>query len=235
MRDLLLDTAAPAGSAPDLDHVETWLFDLDNTLYPAACDLFAQVDRRMTEFIGRHLHLGWDEARALQKRYYREHGTTLHGLMHQHGLDPALFLEYVHDIDLTPLSPNPVLADTLKRLSGRKLVYTNGSAPHAERVLEKIGIANHFEAVVDIVAADYVPKPEPAAYEAVVSRFGIEPRAAAMIEDIARNLAPAHALGMTTVWLRTEDGWSAPADGARYIDHTIDDLTEWLAGVVAVR
>lgn len=219
-----------------LHHVESWIFDLDNTLYPASCDLFSQVDRRMGEFICRELALDAVAARALQKQYFREHGTTLRGLMTVHGIDPAVFLDYVHDIDLAPVAASRALDDALGRLEGRKLIFTNGSVAHAERILEKIGIARHFDDMVDIVASDYVPKPDPATYDRMVTRFGIEPARAAMVEDIARNLVPARALGMTTVWLRGgNDDWAHPEDDDDPADHIIDDLEVWLTGVADAR
>lgn len=222
--------------AAPLHHVESWVFDLDNTLYPASCDLFSQVDRRMGEFICRELALDAVAARALQKQYFKEHGTTLRGLMTVHGVDPAVFLDYVHDIDLTPVAASRALDDALGRLEGRKLIFTNGSVAHAERILEKIGIARHFDDMVDIVASDYVPKPDPATYDRMIARFGIAPGRSAMVEDIARNLAPARALGMTTVWLRGgNEDWAHPQDDEDTVDHVIDDLENWLAGVADAR
>ncbi len=221
------------GASPDLDHVEVWIFDLDNTLYPAACNLFDQIDRRMGEFIGRLLTVDRTEARVIQKSYFRQHGTTLRGLMLEHGLDPAEFLDYVHDIDLTPIPPNPDLDQALDRLPGRKLVFTNGSVPHAERVMARLGVAHHFEAVFDIVASDYVPKPDPAPYHRLVDRYRVDPRAAAMFEDIARNLAPAAALGMTTVWVPGNPNWSGPDASGEHVHHVAEDLTAWLADLAA--
>src|SRR5690606_10088004 len=193
-------------------------------LYPASCRLFEQVERRMGEFIGRALSLGPEEARALQKRYFREHGTTLRGLMTVNGIDPAEFLSYVHDIDVSVVPVDPTLAAALGALDGRKLVFTNGSRAHARRILDRLGSAGHIEAIVDIVEAGYRPKPNPEPYQAMVAAYGIEPARAAMVEDIAANLAPAHALGMTTIWLRGELEWAQPAPGHGDIDHVVDDL-----------
>ena len=225
----------PSAPVDPLPQVATWIFDLDNTLYPASTNLFSQVDRRMGEYIARLLSLDLTAARSLQKQYFRQHGTTLRGLMLEHGIDPLGFLDYVHDIDLSVLQPRPALATALTRLDGRKIVYTNGSADHALRTLERLGIAGHFEAIVDIVDSGYVPKPEPAAYDRMVSRHGIAPRTAAMVEDIAANLEPAYALGMTTVWLRGPYAWSRPAADADYVHHVIDDLDDWLSQVVTAR
>ena len=224
----------PAELAADLAHIETWIFDLDNTLYPSACNLFAQIDRRMTLFIAEQLKLEPEAARIIQKAYYHSHGTTLSGLMEVHGIEPLAFLEFVHDIDLAPVAADPALAAALSRLPGRRLVYTNGSRAHAERVLDKLGIAPLFEAVHDIVASEFQPKPRPAAYDDLVKRHGIAPKSAAMFEDIARNLEVPHALGMTTVlisgekpWERGED-WHPPAPPA-HVHHVAEDLARFLA------
>ena len=218
-----------------LCHVETWVFDLDNTLYPASCNLFNQVDRRMGMFIAERLSLPFDQARAVQKAYFRSHGTTLRGLMVEHGIEPQSFLDYVHDIDITRVPPDPDLDAALRSLPGRKVVFTNASRGHAERVLERLGVQEHFGAIWDIAAADYIPKPEPRPYETLVEHLQLDARRAVMVEDIARNLEPAHALGMTTVWIATARAWGAPADGARHIDHRISDVTSWLTAVVAAR
>jgi putative hydrolase of the HAD superfamily len=208
-----------------------WVFDLDNTLYPARCNLFIQVDRRIQQYIMDMFDAGPEEARRIQKSFFHEYGTTLSGLMRNHGVDPAEYLSYVHDIDVSPVEPNPPLERLLERLPGRKLVYTNGSVPHAERVMERLGVARHFEGVFDIVAANYVPKPEPSAFDAFVARYDVDPASAVMVEDIARNLAPAHALGMTTVWIRSDHHWSGGSETDPHIHHVIDDLVEWLTGV----
>ena len=227
-------SAAPlVPPAEPFDHVDTWVFDLDNTLYPAHCDLFSQVDQRMGAFISEALSLPWDEARRLQKLYFLEHGTTLRGLMTVHGLPPEPFLRYVHDIDVSPVTPSPELDVVLDALGGRKLVFTNGTTPHAERVLQRLGVARHFEAIFDIVAAEYLPKPDPRAYDRLIERHAFVPAAAAMIEDMGPNLAPAHALGMTTVWVRGTHSWCAPR--GNYVHHHIDDVLDWLTTVVATR
>lgn len=211
-----------------LHQTDCWVFDLDNTLYPAACDLFVQVDQRIQQFIMDLFDAGPDEARHLQKSYFHEHGTTLNGLMRNHDVEPTDFLEFVHDIDVTPVPPNPDLDNLLAALPGDKVIYTNGSVAHAERVIDRIGVAHHFSGIFDIVAADYKPKPEPAPYDILVRRFGIRPDRAVMIEDIARNLAPAHALGMTTVWIRSDHHWSGGSEDDPHIHHVIDDLSDWL-------
>ena len=211
--------------------VDTWVFDLDNTLYPARYNLFELVDRKIGAFVAALLGVDRGAARRVQKSYFREHGTTLRGLMLNHGVDPQAFLEFVHDIDVARVPPSPDLDAALARLDGRKLVFTNASARHAERVMERLGVAHHFEGVFDIADAGYVPKPHPETYAAMVARFAFDPRAAAMIEDIARNLEPAAAIGMTTVWLRNNSEWGREGSDGAYIDLVIDDLAGWLAGL----
>lgn len=215
-----------------------WIFDLDNTLYPATCNLFAQVDRRIGDFIADHFGIPYEEARVMQKRFFREHGTTLRGLMVEHDVEPEPFLDYVHDIDVTPVAPSPALAAALDALPGRKIIYTNGSVRHAENVTARLGVRGCFEAVFGIVEAGYVPKPDPRPYATLVEHHRIDPAAACMVEDIARNLVPAHAMGMTTVWVRTDADWARPDRGGvgtgGHIDHEVDDLVGWLAGVAGV-
>lgn len=213
----------PPSPAPRL-RPESWIFDLDNTLYHPRHRLFDQIDVRMGQFIGARLGLGADAARVLQKRYFREHGTTLTGLMRLHNVPPEEFLEFVHDISLDGLPPDPALAQALAALPGGKYVYTNGSLPHAERVLRRLGCDHCFAGIFDIRAADYRPKPEIAAYRALCERYGVRPERTVMIEDLARNLAPAAELGMHTVWLRHRPGEASEG----YVRQVIDDLGAWL-------
>jgi putative hydrolase of the HAD superfamily len=208
--------------------IEAWVFDLDNTLYPASCNLFTQIDTRMREFIADLLGLEQDEAYKLQKRFFKEYGTTLRGLMDIHGLPPEEFLDYVHEIDLSPVDANPALNSALEALPGRKIIFTNADTGHADRVMERLGIGHHFEEVFDIVAADYVPKPNPGVYQILLDRYGLDPKKSVMVEDIARNLQPAADLGMTTVWIKSDSpfgNWGADGD---YIHHVVDDLVDWL-------
>ena len=209
----------------DLTHVETWLFDLDNTIYPAECEFMLLVEGRMTEFVARETGLPAPEALALQKKYLHEHGTTLAGLMANHGVDPERFLEEVHDVALDRITPDPVLAQALDRLPGRRLVFTNGSAAHAERVLAHMGIEALFEDVFHIAAADYLPKPAPQTFEKMARRHAVRPPETAFFEDSERNLRPAAELGMTTVLV----GRDAPASAAPFVHHRTDDLAGFLS------
>jgi putative hydrolase of the HAD superfamily len=218
----------------DLDAaaIDTWIFDLDNTLYPAGSNLFAQIDQRIGEFICDYLEVDAVAARHLQKSYFHEQGSTLRGMMLAHDLDPAPYLDYVHDIDLAPVQPSPALDAALGALDGRKLVFTNASTGHAVRVMDRLGVSHHFEAIFDIAAANYVPKPYVEPYRQLIAEYGFDPEAAVFCDDIARNLAPASALGVTTVWVRGGSAWSTgePED---YVDHVTDDLATWLGDVIA--
>ncbi len=218
-----------------LDELDVWVFDLDNTLYPSSCSLFPQIDLRMRQFIAERLGLSLEEAFVLQKRYYREFGTTLRGLMLNHGLEPDAFLAFVHDIDCSVLEPCQRLDGMLEQLGGRKIVFTNGSERHALNVMERLGIERHFEAIFDIAAAEFIPKPQPETYRKMVQRHGFDPRASAMFEDLHRNLLPAHAIGMTTVWIKGEDHPDfpvVPEDDISHVHHVTDDLAGWLEQVV---
>jgi putative hydrolase of the HAD superfamily len=229
----------PSQNAPDFSAIDVWVFDLDNTLYSPSCNLFSQIDVKMKAFIGDLLQVDPDEAHRLQKEYYRDHGTTLAGLMKLHAVAPKRFLDFVHDIDVSVIPPNPALAAALERLPGRKLVFTNGTVAHAGRVLTQIGIHNHVEDIFDIVHADYVPKPNVATFERFVETHDIEPKRAAMFEDLDRNLEPAHALGMTTVLVRSAEGhadpavrsWGEPSPTAAHVHHKTEDLAHFLSTI----
>jgi putative hydrolase of the HAD superfamily len=217
---------------PALTHVESWIFDLDNCLYPASANLFELIDIRMGEYIQNLLGCDAPEARRVQKQHFHEHGTTLAGLMKERGVDPNDFLDFVHDIDLARLSADPALVRALDRLPGRKFVFTNGDEAYASRVLERLGLANAFDGLHDIHAMDYLPKPNPASYEALCERHGVDPKRALFAEDMARNLEPAKALGMTTVWV--DNGSERGSHGAdpAFIDYRVADIGEWLNQVV---
>jgi putative hydrolase of the HAD superfamily len=217
---------------------DTWIFDLDNTLYPAECNLFAQVDQKMAEFISRLLGVPFEYARHLQKTYYRQFGTTLAGLMIVHKLEPKAFLDYVHDIDLTPVPESPLLSEAIGRLPGRKLIFTAGSHRHAERVAGKLGILHHFEDIIDIVDSGFIPKEKAEAYDRLLASHAVEPSTAAMFEDMPHNLVAAHTLGMTTVLVHSSyfdhpiqhqiRNWTTPPD---HIHHMTKDLTGFLKAV----
>lgn len=228
-------------SLTDLYHADDWVFDLDNTLYPAECDLFAQIDTRMTEFVGQYLGLDPVAAKAQQKHYYSTYGTTLNGMMREHDMPAAAFLDYVHDLDYTPVLRAPALRAAIEALPGRKMVFTNGSRGHAERTLVALGLENLFHDLFDIEATNYLPKPRREAFDALIDTHTLNPRKSVMVEDLSRNLVTAHELGMSTVLVWSWKDWSHEPAGARpagpvdetpdHVHHMTDDLTAFLQAV----
>lgn len=226
--------------AADFAHVRDWVFDLDNTLYPHHVNLFAQIDQNMSAFVAELLQLEPDEARALQKRYYHEHGTTLQGLMLNHNIDPNDFLERAHAIDYSALLPHPELGEAIKALPGRKFIFTNGSVPHAEAAARALGILDHFDDIFDIVAADYVPKPAGETYDKFANLHRVDTCHAAMFEDLPRNLKAPKALGMRTVLLTPRnlddiliERWEVFSEEDDHIDYLTDDLQAFLSALTA--
>lgn len=235
---------SPAAPPRGFGHVETWVFDLDNTLYPHHINLWQQVDARIRDYIAKYLAIDDDEAFRLQKDYYRRYGTTMRGMMVEHGMQPDDFLDFVHQIDHTPIEPNPALGAVLERLRGRKLILTNGTRLHAEAVMRRLKVHEHFEDVFDIVAGELEPKPMPQTYHRFLDRHGVDPQTAAIFEDLAMNLEVPHALGMTTVLVVPErtrevfrEAWELEGQDAPHIDHVTDDLVgflETIAGATAL-
>ncbi len=228
-------------SAPrSFGHVACWVFDLDNTLYPHHLNLWQQVDERIRDFIAEFLKVPHDQAFRIQKDYYKRYGTTMRGLMSEHGLNPDDYLDFVHRIDHSPLEPNPALGAALEKLPGRKLILTNGTRKHADAVMKKLAVHEHFEDVFDIIAAELEPKPAQKTYERFLAMHGVDPREAAMFEDLARNLEAPHALGMTTVLVVPEaqrevfrEGWEMEGRDAPHVDHVTDDLAGFLQSLTA--
>lgn len=212
---------------PRFSHIEDWIFDLDNCLYPASAGLFELIDERMGAYIQHLLSCDAAEARRVQKHHFHTHGTTLAGLMRDHGVDPHHFLEDVHSIPLDRISRDERLGRALDRLPGRKFVFTNGDAPYARRVLDAIGVSDRFDDLHDIHASSYRPKPNPHGYELLCRRFGIDPAKALLADDMAGNLKPAKALGMTTIWVDngSERGTHGLGD---FIDERIESVSDWL-------
>ncbi len=219
--------------------VDEWIFDLDNTLYPAHTDLFAQVDEKIRAYVSLLLGSTTDEAQRLQKDYYRRYGTTLRGLMIEHGITPDGFLEYVHDIDHSVVAPDPALGAAIERLPGRKFIMTNGTRKHAEKVAARLGITHHFTDIFDIVAADLLPKPAAATYDKFLAGAGIVPARAAMFEDLSRNLAVPYALGVATVLVVPHgarevlrESWELEGREDAHVDWLTDDLAGFLHGLI---
>ena len=203
--------------------VEAWVFDLDNTLYPPDVRLFDQIEVRMTRFVMEALGVDEKEASHIRVDYWRRYGTTLTGLMDEHGVDPAPYLTDVHDIDFSPLKPDPELAARIANLPGRCIVYTNGCAPYAEQVIQARGLSGLFDAVYGVEHAGFRPKPERRAFEAVFTADGLRADAAAMFEDDPRNLEAPHDMGMRTIHV-------APTpEPAEHIHHHTEDLAGFLA------
>jgi putative hydrolase of the HAD superfamily len=209
---------------PDLRHVDTWLFDLDNTLYPPSAEFMSLIEGRMTRFVSRETGLPPGEAYALQKRYLHEHGTTLAGLMANHGVNPEAFLDEVHDVSMASLHPDPALQAAIAALPGRRLVFTNGDRNHAERVLKKLQLDDLFEATFHIALADYIPKPHPQTFQRMIQAHDVDPTRTAFFEDTERNLPPAYDLGMTTVLV----GPNAERSAAPFVVYRTPDLTAFL-------
>jgi len=232
---------APARSqtAPrSFAHVETWVFDLDNTLYPHHLNLWQQVDDRIRTYIADFLKVSLDEAFRVQKDYYKRYGTSMRGMMTEHGMNPDDYLAFVHHIDHSPLTPNPALGAAIEQLPGRKLILTNGTRKHAEAVTRRLGIHEKFEDVFDIVAAELEPKPLPQTYDKFLKAHGVDPGRAAMFEDLARNLAVPHALGMITVLVVPEgsrevlrEAWEMEGRDAAHVDHVTDNLVGFLQAI----
>jgi putative hydrolase of the HAD superfamily len=247
--DHLIDVTAPdAGTAaklrsvePDIHlaerfaHLDTWVFDLDNTLYPADSDLWPKIDMRITLFMCQLFGIDAISARALQKFYYKQHGTTLNGLMEEFKISPEQFLSFVHDIDRSSLAPNEGLARAIAALPGRKLILTNGSREHALRTSEQLGLGGLFEDIFDIMAADLLPKPAQETYQRFFDKHDVEPARAAMFEDIVHNLRVPHARGMVTALVVPKKGqhdhretWEQPREIPDHVDFVTDDLEDFL-------
>ena len=211
--------------------IDTWIFDLDNTLYSADSGIFQQVHKLMGKFIVEHLNVNINEAKNIQRKYYKKHGTTLRGLMDDHGIDPDSFLEEVHKLDYSIVNPNLKLAKNLENLNGKKFIFTNANKKHADNILDKLQIANIFEGIFDIKMANYIPKPEIESYEKLIETYSINPNKTIMFDDIAKNLVPASKKGFTTVWIDVghENFSDDVASSKKYLDHQTKDLSNWLS------
>jgi len=221
-------------------HVDTWVFDLDNTLYPLEINLWQQVDTRIRDYVAQFLGVSAEDAHRIQKEYYQRYGTTMRGMMTEHGVSADDYLRFVHDIDHSPLTPNPALGAAIEKLPGRKLILTNGTVAHAQAILKRLEIHEHFEDVFDIIAAELEPKPAAQTYEKFFARHAITPARAAMFEDLARNLEVPHRHSMVTVFVvpKTKEAvgrqdWELIGPDEPYVDHVTDDLTGFLQRIVA--
>ena len=213
--------------------INTWIFDLDNTLYSADSGIFQQVHELMGKFVSSHLNIEIEDAKIIQKNYYKQHGTTLRGMMDNHGVDPDHFLAEVHKLDYSIVGPNHKLNEELKKLQGRKIIYTNANMQHTLDVLKRIELSNFFDEIYDIKMANYIPKPELAPYEQMVAKFDIETKSSAMFDDIAKNLVPAKNVGFTSVWV--DAGYENFSDdinaSKKYLDYETTNITKFLEDV----
>ncbi len=231
-------TSMPSKSiAPDLSHIESWIFDLDNTLYPADVEFFNQIVHKMNHYVADYLSIDTDKALIFQKDYLAEYGTTLSGMMAVHNMDPAPFLKYVHDVDLSYLEPNPALRENIAALPGQKFIFTNGSKAHAQNVATHLNLFDLFDGHFGVEDTGYIPKPKPHAYDAFLGRFEIDPTKAIFFEDNLRNLKVPKQLGMHTVLVVSNEDWSHEPEAARpasgsgeadFVDHVTNDLSGWL-------
>jgi putative hydrolase of the HAD superfamily len=234
----LMSIAAHSLAQFAFSHVDTWVFDLDNTLYPPDSALWPQIDERITAYLMQLYGLDGLSARALQKHFYHRHGTTLKALIDQGHADPDHFMDFVHDIDRSSLTINHALSEALGRLPGRKLILTNGSCKHAEKTAGALGILGHFEGIFDIKAAGFVPKPQAAAYDLFFAKHGVDPARAAMFEDLVKNLEVPHSVGMKTVLIvgkagvaDMRDEWERKQETPPFIDYVTDDIAGFLSGL----
>ncbi len=213
--------------------INTWIFDLDNTLYSADSGIFQQVHKLMGEFISKNLKMDMIEAKKLQSKYYKQHGTTLRGLMDNHGVEPDYFLDEVHKLDYSIVGPNEILNKELEKIQGRKIIYTNANKKHVVDVLERINLTNFFDEIFDIKMANYIPKPEIRPYEQIIDIFNIKPSSSAMFDDIAKNLVPAKKVGFTPVWV--DAGYENFSDDIQaskdYLDYSTRNLSSFLKDI----
>ena len=219
----------------ELTKIKYWLFDLNNTLYSGDTKVFDQVDKKMSKFISEKLKVSIEEAKKIQKNYFHEYNTTLNGMIKNHEIDADEFLDFVHDVDLDFLKADKPLEQEISNLVGKKFIFTNGSKAHASNVTKRIGIEKLFDGVFDIVESDFIPKPSIEPYKKIIEKYKIEPQYSIFIEDIARNLKPAHELGMKTVWIKNDEPWAAEFSDSNFINYKTDNLAKFLKEINELR
>ena len=212
----------------ELQSIKFWIFDLDNTLYAGKTRVFEQVDKKMSKYISKKLKISIAEAKEIQKNYFHRYNTTLNGMIKNHKIDANEFLEFVHDIDINFLKKDNKLIEELKKLEGKKIIYTNGSRKHALNVTQKIGIDQCFDGIFDIVESNFVPKPSNEPFKILVERHKIDPKLCVFIEDIARNLKPAYEMGMKTIWIENDEPWAKKFSDSKFINYKTKNLSEFL-------
>ena len=219
----------------ELTKIKYWMFDLDNTLYSGDTKVFDQVDKKMSKFISEKLNVSIEEAKKIQKNYFHEYNTTLNGMIKNHKIDANEFLEFVHDVDLNFLKEDKALENEIRKLNGKKIIFTNGSKAHAANVTKRIGIDKLFDGVFDIVESNFIPKPSIEPYKKIIENYKIEPQYCIFFEDIARNLKPAHELVMKTVWIKNDEPWAAKYSDSDFINYKTDNLVKFLKEINELR
>tara|TARA_B100000886_G_scaffold338939_1_gene302992 strand:- start:36 stop:704 length:669 start_codon:yes stop_codon:yes gene_type:complete len=214
-----------------LKNIKFWIFDLDNTLYSSTTNIFSKIDKKMCQFIIDELSVNETEALKIKNKYFHEHGTTLNGLMKKHNINAERFLEFVHDIDYSFLNKNEKLNYELKKLPGLKIIFTNGSKKHAETTILKLGIKDNFSGIFDIVDSDYIPKPDIAPYKKLIDKYRIDCSKSIFFEDIAKNLLPAHQLGIKTAWIENDDKYCKEGFDGNHVDFRVKNLTKFLEDI----
>ena len=212
----------------ELKSIKYWIFDLDNTLYSGKTRVFEQVDKKMSEYISKKLNVSTAEAKEIQKNYFHEYNTTLNGMIKNHKIDADEFLEFVHNIDIDFLKKDLILGEELKKLDGKKIIFTNGPRKHALNVTKRIGIDQYFDDIFDIIDSEFVPKPAIQPYKKLVEKHKIDPKLCGFVEDIARNLKPAYEMGMKTVWIENDEPWAKKFSDGDFIDFKTNNLSEFL-------
>ena len=211
-----------------LQLIKFWIFDLDNTLYSGKTRVFEQVSKKMTQYVSNKLNVNLDEAKKIQIDYFHKYNTTLNGMIKNHKIDANEFLDFVHDIDIDFLKKDLKLNEELKKLDGKKIIFTNGPRKHALNVTRKIGIDQHFDDIFDIIDSNFVPKPEIEPYKKIVEKHKIDPNLCVFVEDIARNLRPAYEMGMTTVWIKNDEPWAQKFSDSEFVNYKTNNLSEFL-------
>ena len=212
----------------ELKNIQYWIFDLDNTLYSGDTKVFGQVDKKISKYISQKLNISIDEAKKIQKKYFHQYHTTLNGMIQNHKIDANEFLDFVHDIDIDFLKEDKKLDLELKKLNGKKIIFTNGSKKHAENVTKRLGIYERFDDIFDIIDSNFVPKPAMEPYQKLVNKHKIDPKLCVIVEDIARNLKPAYEIGMTTVWIKNNEPWASKFSDSNFVNYKTDNLSEFL-------
>ena len=212
----------------ELKSIKYWIFDLDNTLYSGKTKVFEQVDKKMSEYISKKLNVSTAKAKEIQKNYFHEYNTTLNGMIKNHEINADEFLEFVHNVNIDFLKKDPMLGEELKKLNGKKIIFTNGSKKHALNVTKRIGIDHYFDGIFDIIDSEFVPKPAIQSYKKLVEKHKIDPKLCVFVEDIARNLKPAYEMGMKTVWIENDEPWAKKFSDGDFIDFKTNNLSEFL-------